>query len=120
MLAHITPETRLVLIDEAQFFDPELPAVVQEILFQADVCVAGLDLDFRAKPFGSMPSLLAMADVVHKYAPVCELCGNMARFTQRLTRGKPSRANEPDGVIEGSVADIIYQARCHSCYQAPR
>jgi thymidine kinase len=120
ILEVLKPETSLVLLDEVQFFDCELPDVVTKILQYADVVVAGLDLDFRGKPFGAMPFLLAMADTVHKYTPVCDVCGGLARFTQRLTNGKPSRTHEPEVLPEGAVESVLYEARCHRCYRVPR
>ena len=120
LLKALLPTTKLVLIDEGQFFDDGLPKVIERLLEQADVSVAGLDLDYRAQPFGTMPQLMAMADTVNKYTPVCDICGEPARFTQRLTNGRPSRATEPAVVAEGSVKAVTYQSRCHACYKVPR
>ena len=46
-------------IDEAQFFDDQLPAVCDQLALQGKrVIVAGLDMDYSGKPFG--PSLFCL------------------------------------------------------------
>ena len=55
------------------------------------VLVAGLDLDFRGLPFGTIPTLMALADSVTKLNAVCLLCGNDAQYTQRLINGKVAK-----------------------------
>jgi Thymidine kinase len=97
-------------IDEAQFFGPELVPLVLEL---ADagvrVVLAGLDLDFRAEPFGSMPELLARAESVDKLTAICTVCGAPATRTQRLIGGQPARFDDPV-VLVG--AQESYEARC--------
>ena len=97
-------------IDEAQFFGPELVPLVLEL---ADagvrVILAGLDLDFRAEPFGSMPELLARAESVDKLTAICTVCGAPATRTQRLIGGQPARFDDPV-VLVG--AQESYEARC--------
>ena len=52
----------VVGIDEAQFFDSELPSVCQKLANAGiRVVVAGLDMDFLGNPFGPMPALMANA-----------------------------------------------------------
>jgi thymidine kinase len=49
----------VVGIDEAQFFDDDLPRVCDVLAGQGiRVIVAGLDMDFAGKPFGPMPRCL--------------------------------------------------------------
>lgn len=117
ILLHINRDVQYVSIDEVQFFSDEIVAVSAKLLKSVDVAVAGLDLDYRALPFGPMSELLAMADEVHKFSAVCDVCGASARFTQRLTNGSPSRLNEPLVMIDG---EATYEARCHKCFRAPR
>src|SRR5690606_35808932 len=69
-------------IDEAQFFDDELPYVCDLLAYKGiRVIVAGLDMDFTGKPFGQMPFLLAKADYITKLHAVCLKCGNMASYS---------------------------------------
>jgi thymidine kinase len=109
----IDPVTRVIAVDEAQFFDADL---VQLALELADagrrVIVAGLDLDFRGVPFGPMPGLLAQAEIVEKLTAICS-CGKAATRTQRLIAGHP--AHEEDPVILVGAAEA-YEPRCRSCH----
>lgn len=76
----------VVGIDEAQFFDAELPNVCSELANQGiRVIIAGLDMDFKGKPFGPMPALLAMAEYITKVHAICVKCGNLASFSNRTT-----------------------------------
>ncbi len=105
--------TRVIAVDEAQFFDADLVPLALEL---ADggrrVIVAGLDLDFRAVPFGPMPALLAQAEVVEKLTAICR-CGKAATRTQRLIAGAP--AHEDDPVILVGAAES-YEPRCRACH----
>ncbi len=108
----------VVAIDEAQFFDEDLVDVVQELLRAGRrVIVAGLDLDFAARPFGPMPYLLALADRVDKLSAVCIRCGSpWATRTQRLIDGRPA-SNAAPVVLVGDGDH--YEARCVRCYAPP-
>lgn len=76
----------VVGIDEAQFFDLGLTEVCNQLAEQGiRVIVAGLDMDFRGKPFGPMPSLLASAEYVTKVHAICMRCGNLAQYSHRIT-----------------------------------
>jgi thymidine kinase len=71
-------------VDEAQFFDQELPQVCDELAMKGvRVIVAGLDMDYLANPFGPMPSILAKADYVTKLHAICMKCGNIANYSYR-------------------------------------
>lgn len=97
-------------IDEVQFFGPELVPLALEL---ADagvrVILAGLDLDFRAEPFGCMPDLLARAESVEKLTAICTQCGAPATRSQRLISGEPARFDDPV-VLVGALES--YEARC--------
>ena len=110
--------TTVVAIDEAQFFDPEVVEVAQE-LAENDirVIVAGLDMDFRGEPFGPMPTLMSKAEKVDKLHAICMTCGNEASRTQRLVNGKPARYDDPV-VIVGAAE--LYEARCRKHHEIPR
>ena len=75
----------VVAIDEAQFFSDDLAGVCNELANRGlRVIVAGLDLDFTGKPFGSMPDLLALAEEVTKLHAVCVETGRQAHFSHKI------------------------------------
>jgi len=107
--------TQVVGIDEVQFFSPDIVDVINVLIAQGKrVIVAGLDLDFRALPFGCMPLLLAIADSVTKLNAVCMICGQDAHHTQRLVNGNPAHFHDPLIMVG---AQEYYQARCRKCYE---
>jgi thymidine kinase len=109
--------TTVVGIDEAQFIDPGVVDVVQSLAeMGVRVLVAGLDMDFRGEPFGSMPTLLSKAERVDKLHAICMVCGDEASRTQRLVDGKPARYDEPV-VIVGAAE--MYEARCRAHHDVP-
>jgi len=74
-------------IDEAQFFDENLADVCNQLANNGTrVVVAGLDMDFRGKPFGPIPGLMAEAEYVTKVHAICMQCGNLAQFSLRITK----------------------------------
>jgi thymidine kinase len=76
----------VVGIDEAQFFDDEIVAVCNDLANRGvRVIVAGLDMDFKGKPFGPMPALMATAEYVTKVHAVCTHTGNLANYSFRKT-----------------------------------
>ena len=95
-------------IDEAQFFDEGIVAVCNQLANEGKrVIVAGLDMDFEGKPFGPMPTLLAVAEYVTKLHAICTKTGDLASFSFRLT-------NDADKVKLGN-ADV-YEARSRSSF----
>jgi thymidine kinase len=115
---HIQHETTVVAIDEAQFFEPDIIGIVQELANRGlRVIVAGLDMDFRGEPFGSMPVLMAIAERVDKLQAICMVCGEPACRTQRLVDGKPAHFNQPIVVVGASE---MYEARCRKHHEVPR
>ena len=108
LLELVSEDTEVVGIDEGQFFDQELPAVVNELANRGKrVIVAGLDQDYLGKPFEPMPQLLAIAEYITKTLAICMVCGNPANHTQRLVASR-------DRVLLG--ADGMYEARCRHCF----
>jgi len=104
-------DVQVVGIDEAQFFDDELPNVCNILANRGvRVIVAGLDMDFKGKPFGPMPQLMAIAESVTKVHAVCVLCGNPALYSYRLV---PDEATVLLGEKES------YEPRCRICYNLP-
>jgi thymidine kinase len=109
LLARVEPGVEVVGIDEAQFFDLELVAVVDRLADSGlRVIVAGLDLDYRRRPFGPMPALLTLAEYVDKMHAVCVRCGEPAHFSQRIAGGS-------EQVLVGDTD--AYEARCRRCYE---
>jgi thymidine kinase len=76
----------VVGIDEAQFFDEAITEVCNTLANSGKrVIVAGLDMDYEGKPFGSMPNLLAVAEFVTKVHAICAQTGELASYSFRLT-----------------------------------
>lgn len=96
-------------IDEAQFFDAELPNVCDELAYRGiRVIVAGLDMDFTGKPFGQMPNLLAKADYITKLHAICQKCGNIANYSYR-------KIPDEEQVMLGAMD--AYEPRCRQCFK---
>lgn len=118
ILKHLDPDTTVVGIDEAQFFDEAIVPLVQELANRGvRVIVAGLDTDFRGEPFGCMPILMAQAERVDKLQAICMVCGEPACRTQRLVNGKPAHYNDPVIIVGASE---LYEARCRKHHIVPR
>lgn len=109
ILERVEDNTRVVGIDEAQFFDDTIVDVANKLAYRGiRVIVAGLDLDFRGQPFGPMPKLLAVSESVTKLSAVCMVCGNPASRSQRLTA-------DGSKILVG--AHDSYEARCRFCHE---
>lgn len=118
MLNLIDPDTTVVGIDEAQFFDDEIIHIVQDLAERGiRVIVTGLDTDFRGEPFGPMPILIAQAEVVDKLHAICMVCGELASRTQRLIDGHPAHYHDPIVVVGASD---MYEARCRAHHEVIR
>jgi thymidine kinase len=117
ILERLEPDTTVVAVDEAQFFDWELSDVCNELARNGQrVIIAGLDMDFRGEPFGPMPLLMAEAEEVTKLQAICVECGAPASRTQRLIDGRPAAYDDPIILVGGSES---YEARCRHCHQVP-
>ncbi len=98
----------VVGIDEAQFFDMQLPEICVKLAKKGvRVIVAGLDMDYRGVPFGAMPNLLAMAEYITKVHAICPHCGSLATHSYRKV------ANQAH-VLLGEKDS--YEPRCRTCY----
>jgi thymidine kinase len=109
LLSRVEIGVQVVGIDEVQFFDE---GVVEVCMQLADaglrVVAAGLDQDYMRRPFGPMPSLLAVAEEVSKMHAVCVRCRGAAHYSQRVSGGN----------AQVEVGDSTYEARCRSCFEA--
>lgn len=104
-------DAEVVAVDEAQFFDDDILEISKILAKQKKrVIIAGLDTDYRGKPFGPMPQLICEADYVDKLRAICVVCGNPATYTQRTSKDKQR-------VVIGETD--IYEARCRNCYEPP-
>lgn len=111
-------DAQVLAVDEAQFFAPGLVPTLERLLeSELRIIVAGLDMDFARRPFGSMPELMALADEVTKLKAICTVCGEPATFNQRLVNGRPVSADAPVILVGGLES---YQARCRRCHELPR
>jgi thymidine kinase len=98
----------VVGVDEAQFFDDGLIEVANKLANSGvRVIVAGLDMDFRGKPFGPMPGLLSIAEYVTKVHAICVRCGNLASYTHRLS-------GEDRLILLGETE--LYEPLCRECF----
>jgi thymidine kinase len=103
-----TSEIDVVGIDEAQFFDDGLIDVCNQLANNGvRVIIAGLDMDFKGKPFGPMPGLCAIADEVSKVHAICMKCGQLASFSHRTVKSDKQ-------VLLGETAE--YEPLCRTCY----
>ena len=94
-------------IDEAQFFDENLPEVCNKLAARGiRIVIAGLDMDYLGRPFGVMPALMAIADEVAKVHAVCMSCGEPALFSHRLV-------DNENTILLGEKNE--YEPRCRNC-----
>ena len=105
----LSSDIDVVGIDEAQFFDDGIVDVCNELANRGvRVIVAGLDMDFKGKPFGPMPALCAIADDVTKVHAICVKCGNLAYVSHR-------KVESEQRVLLGETTE--YEPLCRECYQ---
>jgi thymidine kinase len=111
-ILRLAGDAQVVGIDEAQFFDMGIVDVAEELANRGKrVIIAGLDQDFRGKPFEPMPQLLAVAEYITKTLAICVVCGNPADRTQRTT-------DASERVLLGEKDS--YEARCRRCFRPPK
>jgi len=108
IILSLVKNAEVIGIDEAQFFDDDLPDVCDQLAVNGlRVIVAGLDMDYMCKPFGQVPNLLAKADYITKLHAICVKCGNIANYSYRKT-------NHDTQIFLGEKD--IYEPRCRNCY----
>ncbi len=104
----LSVNTEVVGIDEAQFFDGNLADVCNKLANKGvRVIVAGLDMDFKGKPFGPIPALLSIAEHITKVHAVCVCCGAPALYSFRT-------ASNDGKILIGEKES--YEPRCRDCY----
>src|SRR5829696_9750505 len=98
----LDPMAQVVAIDEAQFLDNGIVDLATSLAARGRrVILAGTDTDFRGEPFGPMPHLMAIAEMVDKLHAICVLCGAPATRTQRLIDGEPAAWDSPTIMVGG-------------------
>lgn len=104
----LSNDTKVIGIDEAQFFDRELPNVCTQLANKGiRVIVAGLDMDFQGNPFGPIPDLLAIAEDITKVHAICLSCGAPASYSHRIIKSEHL-------VLLGEKDS--YEPLCRYCY----
>src|SRR5262245_51444053 len=108
LVRNVHDDTEVVGIDEAQFFDANLPAACSTLASGGKrVIVAGLDQDYLGRPLEPIPQLLAITEYITKTLAFCGVYADPANHTQRLVESS-------DRVLVG--ANGMYEARCRHCF----
>ena len=111
ILDQLDTRTQVIGIDEGQFFDLQLVSVCNKMADMGKrVIVAGLDQDYRGRPFDPMPQLLSVAEYITKTLAICVRCGAPANRTQRIV-------DVSDRLLVGT--NDMYEARCRLCFEPP-
>ncbi|PKP37506.1 MAG: thymidine kinase, partial [Bacteroidetes bacterium HGW-Bacteroidetes-15] len=104
----LSSDVDVIGIDEAQFFDNNLADVCNKLADQGiRVIVAGLDMDFKGKPFGPIPQIMACAEHVTKVHAICVKCGNLAQYSHRLS--------DTEKLVLLGETDL-YEPLCRTCF----
>jgi thymidine kinase len=117
LMERVHRDTTVVAVDEVQFLDGGVVDVANALADNGmRVIMAGTDMDFRGRPFGPIPSLLAVAERIDKLHAICVRCGQLATRNQRLIDGRPAPAEGPTIQVGGLES---YEARCRTCHEVP-
>ena len=104
----LASDVQVVGIDEAQFFDKGLVEVCNKLADRGvRVIVAGLDMDYKGRPFGPIPDLMAIAEYITKVHAICQRCGDLAQYSFR-------KSGEEELVLLGELDE--YEPLCRKCY----
>ncbi len=95
-------------IDEVQFFDIDIINVLKKLLDKGKyIIAAGLDKDYKAKPFLQVSKLIKLSNNITILNAICVHCGDLANFSYRKT-------NNNRRVLIGESEE--YEPRCEKCY----
>lgn len=135
LLKHLKRDTRVVGLDEVQFFDPEILDVVMYLKEERGISViwAGLDLDFRGEPYNSVPALMAYSHAVPKFKNYCThhddggipgtpgTCQLLGTRTQRYLHGEPAPYDDPREYVEEDIGspERTYALVCELHHRVP-
>ncbi len=104
----ISSDVQVVGIDEAQFFDDGLIEVCNKLADRGiRVIVAGLDMDYKGRPFGPVPGLMAIAEYITKVHAICQRCGDLAQYSFR-------KSKDEELVLLGELDE--YEPLCRKCF----
>ena len=106
-----------IAIDEGQFVTDLFLFTKNLLDANHDVLVAGLDLDFRAMPFGEMLNLSWLVNAYGGSITECMAyctCGARALYSQRLIDGKPAAYDSPI-----KMPGDAYEPRCAEHFILP-
>ena len=130
LLTSTFAEARLIVIEEAQFFNDLYKFVEYAVdTCDKDVLVVGLDGDSERRPFGRIAEIIPLCDKITKLTAMCKRCGNgsPAIFTHRkvsdksiikvgtdtyeaLCRKHYMQLNQRDSSVSGSTKDMIHNS----------
>src|SRR2546423_793480 len=114
----VRSDTEVVAVDEVQFLDDGIVVAANDLADRGvRLMLAGIDMDFRGLPFGPMPTLLAVAEIVDKLQAICAACGGPASRNQRLVNGRPALWESPPIMVGGPGAE---GARGRHWHKGPR
>src|SRR3989442_7973009 len=106
VLRAVRPNTEVVAVDEVQFLDDGIVAVANRLADRGvRTVLAGIDMDFRGLPFGPMPTLLAVAEIVDKLQAICVVCGGPASRKHRFLNVRAPIWETPTPNVGGRGAD---------------
>lgn len=112
VLEVVDPDTKVVGIDEVQFFEDEVLEIADALAAEGRrVVLAGLDTDYTGRPFEPVPALMARAEYVTKLLAICVRCGSPANRTLRLDSGTTR--------VEVGARER-YEAVCRTCHHGAR
>lgn len=103
-------DSKVVIIDEAQFFDDLVDFVKRASdIDKKTVVVYGLNADFERKPFKNISEVQALANEIEKLKAYCCFCkdSTLADYTLRT-------CNSKEQIVVGT--DDIYQPVCRKHY----
>ena len=104
----LSKNINIIGIDEIQFFNVEIVSICINMANQGKrIIISGLDKDFKGNPFGIIPNILCESEYITKLNAICNICGNYAFFTRRISRDK-------NQVLLGK--SDIYEANCRNCF----
>jgi thymidine kinase len=107
-ILELASDVQVVGIDEAQFFDDGLVEVCNTLADRGiRVIVAGLDMDYKGRPFGPIPGLMAIAEYITKVHAICQRCGDLAQYSFR-------KSQDEELVLLGELDE--YEPLCRKCY----
>ena len=102
----------VVAFDEVHFYSSQIVDLVYELSIQGkDLYIVGLNLDYTASTFASVGDLMALSDEIIIKRAYCTVCGEEAKFTQRIINGKPAEYGEQ--VIVGDKEHYEVRCKCH-------